>query len=105
MSTQSTPAPVATTAPSGPRATVIETRDVHFAYGDGPKVLEGLNFKVSDGEFLGLIGPNGGGKTTLIKLILGLMEPLAGEVLVFGRRATELGHDRRLLGYVPQDTG
>jgi zinc transport system ATP-binding protein len=104
MSTQTANSPAAPTAPVAGE-TVIETRGVHFAYGDGPKVLEGLNFKVTDGEFLGLIGPNGGGKTTLLKLILGMMEPASGEVLVLGRRATQLGHDRRLLGYVPQDTG
>jgi zinc transport system ATP-binding protein len=101
-------APQAPSATGGNTATtknyVIELRDVSFAYGDGPNVLEHLDFKVWDGEFLGLIGPNGGGKSTLLKLVLGLNEPLGGEVRVLGRLATELGHDKRLLGYVPQDT-
>jgi len=82
---------------------IIELRAVKYAYGDGPNVLDGVDFKVRDGEFLGVIGPNGGGKTTLLKLILGLMRPLSGDVLVIGRHAADLGHDRRLLGYVPQD--
>ncbi|HYG77094.1 MAG TPA: metal ABC transporter ATP-binding protein [Planctomycetota bacterium] len=82
---------------------VIELRGVKYAYGDGPNVLDGVDFKVRDGEFLGVIGPNGGGKTTLLKLILGLMRPLEGTVSVLGKAAADLGHDRRLLGYVPQD--
>ena len=51
----------------------------------------------------GWIGPNGGGKTTLLKLLLGILKPLSGQVLVMGRPANSLGRDRRLLGYVPQD--
>jgi len=88
-----------------PTALVIELRQVSFAYGRKPAVLEAVDFKVTDGEFLGVIGPNGGGKTTLLKLVLGLLRPLSGEVLVLGRHATALGQERRLLGYVPQDTG
>ncbi|MCY3017758.1 MAG: metal ABC transporter ATP-binding protein [Planctomycetota bacterium] len=85
-------------------AAAIELRGVSFAYGPGPLVLDHVDFKVADGEFLGLIGPNGGGKTTLLKLVLGLMQPACGEVHVLGRFAPALGRDRRLLGYVPQDT-
>jgi zinc transport system ATP-binding protein len=91
-------------AAAGVKTSVIELRGVSFSYGDGPLVLDNVNFKVTTGEFLGLIGPNGGGKTTLLKLILGLLPPAQGEVLVLGRRADTLGRDRRLLGYVPQDT-
>jgi zinc transport system ATP-binding protein len=83
---------------------VIELRQVSFSYGNRPAVLEGVDFKVADGEFLGLIGPNGGGKTTLLKLVLGLLVPRSGEVLVLGRHAAALRQERRWLGYVPQDT-
>lgn len=83
---------------------IIELRQVSFAYGHGPKVLDGVDLTVADGEFLALIGPNGGGKTTLLKLVLGLFRPLAGDVLVLGRPAAALGPARRLLGYVPQET-
>ena len=88
----------------GDAPTVIELDHVTFAYTRGTPVLDNLVFKVWEGEFLGLIGPNGGGKSTLLKLVLGLIEPQQGEVLVLGRRAHTLGKDRRLLGYVPQDT-
>ncbi|HEY3323609.1 MAG TPA: metal ABC transporter ATP-binding protein [Planctomycetota bacterium] len=91
-------------ATDSPAAFVIDIRGASFAYNGGPKVLDSLDFKVRDGEFLGLIGPNGGGKTTLLKLVLGQLVPLAGEILVLGRRAHTLGRDKRLLGYVPQET-
>jgi zinc transport system ATP-binding protein len=83
---------------------VIEFKHASYAYTPGVQVLNDVNFEVHEGEFLGLIGPNGGGKTTLLKLLLGIFEPIDGEVLVLGRPATALGRDRRLIGYVPQDT-
>ena len=82
---------------------VIEFKDVSFAYTPGKFVLQNVNLSVAEGEFLGLIGPNGGGKTTLLKLLLGLLKPPSGEVLVLGRPADALGRERRVLGYVPQD--
>ncbi len=69
-----------------------------YSYGEAP-VLEGVDLEVAQGEFLGLVGPNAGGKSTLLKLILGLFEPQAGRVLVLGRPPDQA---RRLLGYVPQ---
>jgi manganese/zinc/iron transport system ATP- binding protein len=54
---------------------------------------------VPDGTLMAIVGPNGAGKTTLIKAILGLIEPAAGQVLIYGRPYAE---QRRLVGYVPQ---
>ncbi len=76
----------------------IEIQGVSFAYGEVP-VLEDVNLEVSEGEFLGIVGPNAGGKSTLLKLILGLLEPQAGRIRVFGRPPHKV---RRLMGYVPQ---
>ena len=76
----------------------VELRGVSFAYGRTP-VLESVDLAAGRGEFLGVIGPNGGGKTTLLKLVLGLLEPDAGEVRVLGRRPSEA---RGRVGYVPQ---
>lgn len=57
---------------------------VSFAYQDAP-ILSDVSFKVSAGEFVGIIGPNGGGKTTLLKLILGFLKPSIGKIEVLGK--------------------
>ena len=72
--------------------------DVSFSYGEEP-ILEDVNLRVDHGEFIGIIGPNGGGKTTLLRLILGLIFPNRGTVRVFGRSPKEVAHR---IGYVPQ---
>jgi zinc transport system ATP-binding protein len=77
---------------------VIELRGVSYAY-DGPLVLSNVDLQVPEGEFLGIVGPNAGGKSTLLKLILGLIEPSAGSVRVLGRSPVRA---RRCIGYVPQ---
>jgi zinc transport system ATP-binding protein len=65
----------------------------------GPPVLQNVDLVVEEGDLLGIIGPNGGGKTVLLKLILGLERPDSGTVRVFGRPPKET---RGLVGYVPQ---
>lgn len=82
----------------GPGAPAIQVEGVCFSYGDVP-VLEDVSLDVAHGEFLGLVGPNAGGKSTLLKLILGLLVPQAGRVRVLGVAPREAS---RRLGYVPQ---
>lgn len=79
---------------------IIEVRDVSFSY-NGNKVLENISFNVEMGEYLGVIGPNGGGKTTLFKIILGLIRPDAGEVFIYGQPQRKFD-EKYLIGYVPQ---
>ncbi|MCK5109142.1 MAG: ATP-binding cassette domain-containing protein, partial [Methanosarcinales archaeon] len=62
---------------------VISLRNVSVHYGDLP-VLEDVSLSIYMHDFLGIIGPNGGGKTTLLKVMLGLVKPDSGEVSVFG---------------------
>ncbi len=78
--------------------TIINIDDISFSYSNIP-VVRNVNLAVREGEFLGVIGPNAGGKSTLLKLILGLLQPDAGEITVFGKRP-EKGRSR--IGYVPQ---
>ncbi len=66
---------------------------------DGRRVLDEVSFEVQTGEFCGLCGPNGGGKTTLLKAALGLVTPVAGDIAVLGRPPREA---RRQVGYLPQ---
>ncbi|MBN2250770.1 MAG: ABC transporter ATP-binding protein [Candidatus Altiarchaeota archaeon] len=77
---------------------IVRLRDVSVAF-EGVSVLEDVNLSIYDREFLGIIGPNGGGKTTLLKVILGFIKPDKGTVEVFGRTPEE---GRRHIGYVPQ---
>ena len=77
---------------------VIELEDVGAGY-ESDRVLEAVNFRMVAGDYVGLIGPNGGGKTTLVKVILGLIKPERGSVRVMGV-SPEKG--RQFIGYVPQ---
>lgn len=78
----------------------IEVKDLSFSYNSNP-ILQDITFTVEEGEYLGIIGPNGGGKTTLFKLILGLLKPQSGEVRIFGE-PLESFKSKHLIGYVPQ---
>lgn len=88
-----------------PGAPVVRFRDVSFAYEDGEDVLHGIDFSVARGEKIALVGESGGGKSTIVNLLLGLYEPRAGEVEVVGRTSTELPLDelRSRIGVVFQD--
>jgi zinc transport system ATP-binding protein len=77
---------------------VISIKHLWAGY-DGEPVLEDINLSVKERDFIGLIGPNGGGKTTLLKVLLGLLPPMRGEVRIMGQSAKE---GRRTIGYVPQ---
>lgn len=78
---------------------IIDIRNISFAYDSGPLVLEHIDLAVEEGEFLGLVGPNGGGKSTLLKLVLGLLQPSSGEIRVAGLPPHAA---RKTIGYVPQ---
>ena len=79
---------------------IIEVDRVDFSY-PGTPVLKEISFQVMPGEFIGMIGPNGGGKTTLLKLILGFLKPSQGTIKVFGEEGgSSLAINR--LAYVPQ---
>jgi zinc transport system ATP-binding protein len=80
---------------------VVRTGGLGFAYARGPQVLHNIDLTIEAGEFVGIAGPNGGGKTTLIRLIVGLEQPNAGTVEVFGGTPAE-AQRRAQIGYLPQ---
>jgi zinc transport system ATP-binding protein len=78
---------------------VIEVHGLSFSFEGGPLVLEDVNLEIAEGDFASVIGPNGGGKTTLVKLVIGLLTPTAGRVRVFGLPPVKA---RPRIGYMPQ---
>ena len=77
---------------------VVTLDDIWVHYNSTP-ILEGISLSIEQNDFLGIIGPNGGGKTTLLKVILGLVQPSRGEVTVLGKPPQR---SRSSIGYVPQ---
>lgn len=84
----------------------IELRDVSFRYAaHEPLVLDKVSLRIEAGESLALVGPSGGGKTTLLKILMGLLEPTSGQILVNGEPLARVGLEnyRAMLGVVMQD--
>jgi ABC-type Mn2+/Zn2+ transport system ATPase subunit len=87
-------------APEHPhQALALEVRDLWAGYAGQEAAVQGVTLDVPVGEMVGLVGPNGAGKSTLFKAILGLVEPLRGEALAFGRPVREARDD---IAYMPQ---
>jgi ABC-2 type transport system ATP-binding protein len=87
---------------------IVETRNLSKVYRDfwgrqKVRALKALDLEIRQGEIFGLLGPNGSGKTTTIKLLLGLLFPTSGKALVFGRDATDVSKNERL-GYLPEES-
>lgn len=85
---------------SKPNQKIIEFNNVSFSYGTQP-VLSKASFSINKNDFVGIIGPNGGGKTTIINLLFGFLKPSMGEIKVFGD-ATGNQRNLKRIGYVPQ---
>jgi zinc transport system ATP-binding protein len=79
----------------------VELRGVSFAYPQGPEVLSDVDLAIQRAEFVAVAGPNGGGKTTLVRVALGLERPTSGEALLFGEPAHRFDR-REVLGYLAQ---
>jgi len=67
---------------------VIDVKELSFSY-QGTPVLQNISFSIEKGEFVGIIGPNGGGKTTLLSLLMGFLKPDKGKILVFDKSPKE----------------
>lgn len=81
----------------------IEARELSFSYGEAP-VLRGVDFSARGGEIIALLGPNGVGKSTLMRCLLGFLSPSAGEVLIDGRAISSFSRRdlAREIAYIPQ---
>jgi zinc transport system ATP-binding protein len=78
---------------------IIEVSHLYFSY-NGTQVLRDVSLSIREKEFIAFIGPNGGGKTTLIKLLLGILKPDRGTIKIMGQPPSKAAHR---IGYVPQD--
>lgn len=79
---------------------IVTMTNINFSYGN-KVILDNINFEIPKGKFMGLVGPNGGGKTTLIKIILGLIKPDSGDVKLFDTPIDKF-HERNKIGFVSQ---
>lgn len=82
---------------------IIQVNDVGFAY-NGNTVLEHISFSIESGDYVGIVGPNGGGKTTLLKLLVGLLLPQSGSIKIYGVPIEQF-QNKFQIGYVPQRSG
>jgi len=99
---------VAGDAPGQDSDVIIETRSLSKTYRDfwgrqKVRALKALDLEIRRGEIFGLLGPNGSGKTTTIKLILGLLFPTSGRAMVFGKDASDVAKNERI-GYLPEES-
>jgi len=87
------------------REVAIEVKDLVKLYGS-IKALDGISFKVSEGEIFGLVGPNGAGKTTTLRIVATLLKPTSGTVKVFNHDVVkEASEVRKLISYLPEEAG
>jgi len=93
-------AATASSARAGSAEPIVRVRGVQL-YRDRQEVLRNVNLEVEKGEILGIVGPNGGGKTSLLRLILGLDKPSSGGVDLFGQSVSRFREWHRV-GYIPQ---
>ena len=104
LDTESEAGSVQTEAVDGSNA-VIEMKDIEFSYDNKNNALEGISLAVGKGQVAALVGPSGGGKSTVIKLIMGFYQPRSGKMTIDGKpvKALSMKELRSLIAYVPQD--
>ncbi len=91
---------------AGPFQNSIEMNNIHFSYNGKGKVLQGINLKIKKGETIAIVGPSGGGKSTLIDLILRLYDPQSGSITMDGQDIRKFKQEsyRKQFGVVPQES-
>lgn len=79
---------------------LIEVKNISFNYGNNV-ILDDVSFNIDKGDYVGILGPNGGGKSTLLKILIGLLKPQSGSVSILGVPIADFKNNGRI-GYVPQ---
>ena len=79
---------------------IFDVKNLHFRVGE-QEILKNISFEIFNGEYVAIIGPNGGGKTTLIRMLLGLSKPTSGEIRIYGKKLSRFKEWNKI-GYVPQ---
>jgi ABC-type cobalamin/Fe3+-siderophores transport system ATPase subunit len=89
---------------SASETAILELRKAGFSYAGNSPFIEDLSFSVGEGDFIGLLGANGSGKSTILKLACGILKPAAGNILLWGKELNTVdGRDRaKLISYLPQ---
>jgi len=89
---------------SASKQTILELDRVGYAYEKGSPFIQELSFTIGEGDFIGLLGANGSGKSTIMKLASGLLKPASGGISLWGRSLTAIKHKDRakLISYLPQ---
>ena len=83
---------------------MIKANDLTFTYGSGKAAVENLSFEIKPGEIMAFVGKNGAGKTTVIKMLTGILKPLSGEVIINGHSMVkEAMEAKKSLSYVPDN--
>ena len=82
------------------RVPIFDVKDISFK-ANGQQILSHVSLEVFNGQYIALIGPNGGGKTTLVRLLLGLEKPNSGEIKLYGKKIQSFKEWEKI-GYVPQ---
>lgn len=82
------------------RVPIFDVKNLSFSV-RGVEILKSISFEIFNGEYIAIIGPNGGGKTTLIRMLLGLDKPTSGEIRIFGKRVSKFKEWDKI-GFVPQ---
>jgi iron complex transport system ATP-binding protein len=86
------------------KPTILELERVRYSYEEGRPFIHDLSFAIREGDFIGLLGANGSGKSTIMRLACGLLKPLSGNVLLWGKSLMVIKHKDRakLISYLPQ---
>ncbi|SHH90721.1 ABC transporter [Clostridium grantii DSM 8605] len=84
---------------------MVKLENISFSYNKGKNVINNINLQIPSGSLFGILGHNGAGKTTMFRLITGLLKPCSGEIYLNSSKTSTTGISRRLIAYMPEFNG